>query len=175
MQNSDYKGEAELKLMIKKIFLSFVFLMFCVSGFCISVSFQVLQHSENKNSVTNTTYAIEDEILNDFFNSGYIVSNFPATTSISNEQNKKLWKLGFDEAVEGSFDKFIQINLYFSNVTKNENDFVEKIDWKVVSIKDGKIIEEKQKKVEKQSTANNENTRLFAKDFADYIKTVIVK
>ena len=62
--------------------------MCAVSGFCASVSFQIVQHNDSMSSVCNSVLVIEDEILNSFFNSGYIVSNSPAARSSSAAQDK---------------------------------------------------------------------------------------
>lgn len=165
----------------KKTFCALLWLMCAVSGFCASVSFQIVQHNDSMSSVCNSVLVIEDEILNSFFNSGYIVSNSPASMSSSAAQDKKLWNLGYSEAVEGSFEDFIQIHLYFNESTAKNTQtvalgMIDKIGWKIVSLKNGKTVEEKTKSIKKTMGADTEdNVRLFAKDFAVYIQGVLRK
>lgn len=163
----------------KKILIAFLALFLGYAGFCNSVSFQVVQHNNSLSDVCNSSLIIEDEIMNNFYNAGFIVSNWPASISNSNEENKKLWNMGYTEAVEGSFDYFIQINLFFNesestNVEKVELGLIDKVSWKIVSSSNGNIIEEKNKNIEKPMGADSEdNVRLFAKDFSIYLQKVL--
>lgn len=158
---------------MKKCFFAIFLAIFAtLQTFSLGVSFQVVQHSEILTNVSDWTYIVEDEILNSFFNSGYIVSNWPAATATSDSEAKKLMKLGMNEAKDGGVDDFVQINLRFKNKTSEVNT-IDSVDWKIVSLKNGKTIEEKRKSLDKKESAKEDDIRFFAKNFADYIKKVL--
>ena len=56
---------------------------------------------------------IEDSVLNNFFEYGYIVTNSDAAISESKAQDEKLYKIGQGDAFNGFSDYFIQIRLYY--------------------------------------------------------------
>lgn len=147
--------------------------------FAKSLAFQIVQHNESMSGVCNSAYVIEDELLNYFFDSGYIVSNAEASISSSAEDDKKLWTNGFYEASDGSFDDFVQIHLYFgSGADKNAQKvflgMIDSVSWNITSIKTGKCLESDKKSVQKPMGADTEeNVRNFASDFAAHIKKVI--
>lgn len=165
----------------KKTICAAICLALGTAVFAGSVSFQIVQHNDSMDSVCASALIIEDEIMNSFFNSGFIVSNSPASVSSSSAQDKKLWNLGYDEAVSGRFDDFIQVHLYFNESTARDTQkvslgMIDKIGWKIVSLKNGTMLEEKSTYVEKPLGADTEaNVRLFAKDFAGYIQNVLRK
>ena len=51
--------------------------------FARQVSFQIIQHDERTEKVTEQSLVIEDELLSGFFESGYIVTNSPTVVSNS--------------------------------------------------------------------------------------------
>ena len=139
------------------------------NGFCSSLSFQVLQHNDSLNDVCESALVIEDEILSYFFDKGFIVTNVPASVSKSDEQDKKFYQNGYNEAAGGSFDDFVQIKLYFTGDEKQNSKIalgnMKKISWKVVS-----------QDVETEVAADNEkNVRNFANEFAVHLNKVLVK
>ena len=148
------------------------------SGFCGSLSFQILQKDESMNDVCESALVIEDEILNYFFDNGFIVSNVPAAVSNSEAEDEKFYKDSYNEAVNGTVDQFCLVKLYFTGGAE-ENQRVsignmKKISWKIVSIRTGKIIEEASTAVEKKISMNEEaNVRNFAADFAMHLHKVI--
>lgn len=150
------------------------------SGFCSSLSFQVIQHNDSLNSVCESALVIEDEILSYFFDKGFIVTNVPASVSKSDEQDKKFYQNGYNEAAGGSFDDFVQIKLYFTGDEKQNTKValgnMKKISWKVVSVVSGKILEEGSHDVQTEVSADNEkNVRNFANEFAVHLNKVLVK
>ncbi len=152
----------------------------CVShyGFSSSLSFQIVQHNASLNKVSQSAYVMEDEIMNYFFDNGFIVSNATASISTSADDDKKLWSDGYYEAAEGSFDAFIQIHLYFNGSADNENKvalgLIDTVSWSVTSVRTGKCIEENKRRVVKPMDRDTEaNLRDFAFDFAAHIKQVL--
>lgn len=165
----------------KKTIAAVICLALGAAVFAGSVSFQIVQHNDSMDSVCDSALIIEDEIMNSFFNSGFIVSNSPASVSSSSAQDKKLWSIGYEDAAGGRFDDFIQVHLYFNGSTARDTQsirlgMIDKISWKIVSLKNGSTLEEKSRYIEKPLGADTEaDVRLFAKDFAGYIQSVLRK
>lgn len=165
----------------KKILLTVILgLITAWSGFCSSLSFHVIQHNDSLNNVCESALVIEDEIMNYFFNAGYIVTNVPACISKSEEQDLKFYQNGYNEAANGAFDEFIQIKLYFTG-SEEENIKValgnmKKISWKVVQTTTGKVLEEGNQDVTVDVAVDSEaNVREFASDFANHLNKVLGK
>lgn len=162
----------------KKIFLFFAFACFSFCAFSRSLSFQIVQHNESLDTVCRSAYIIEDEIMNYFFENGFIVSNAEAGLSSSEEQDRKLWNDAYYDALEGSFDEFVQIHLYFNDSADNSEEsalgMIDSVSWSITSVKTGKRIEEKKISVKKPMDKDNEaNVRDFANGFASHIKQVL--
>ena len=163
----------------KKVFLFFFSALFAAGLYARSLSFQIVQHNDSMNGVCSSAYVIEDELLNYFFENGYIVSNSQASISSSADDDKKLWCDGYYEASDGSFDDFVQIHLYFGenpniNEKKVSLGMIDSVSWNITSIKTGKCLEKNTKSVTKpMGSDTEENVRNFASDFAAHIKKVI--
>ncbi len=148
------------------------------SGFCGSLSFQILQKDESLSDVCESALVIEDEILNYFFEHGYIVSNVPAAVSKNDEEDRKFYTDAYNEAVDGTVDQLCIIKLYF-NGGERENlkpsvGTMQKISWKIVSVRTGKVLEESSSAVKEEITqTENANVRDFAIDFAMHLQKVI--
>lgn len=148
------------------------------SGFCGSLSFQILQKDECLNEVCESALVIEDEILNYFFDQGYIVSNVPAAVSNSEEQDRKFYTDAYNEAVDGAVDQFCLIKLYFTGGgQENQKPSIgtmKKISWKLISLRTGNVLEESSTTVTKEITqTENANVREFAADFAMHLQKII--
>ncbi len=85
---------------------------------------------------------IEDSVLNNFFEYGYIVTNSDAAVSESAAQDEKLYKIGQGDAFNGFSDYFIQIKLYYvrTDQTLTTSSDLYKIDFSITSVKTGKKI-----------------------------------
>ncbi len=121
-------------------------LLFCTT-FCFAnqISFQIVQHDESKDNVSEDSMIIEDSVLNNFFEYGFIVTNSDAAVSDSTEQDERLYKIGQGDAFNGFSDYFVQIRLYYERTEKTltNNADLYKIDFSITSIKTGKIIADK--------------------------------
>ena len=121
-------------------------LLFC-STLCFAnqISFQIVQHDDSRDSVSEDSFIIEDSVLNTFFEYGYIVTNSDAAVSDSKAQDERLYKIGQSDAFNGFSDYFIQIMLYYDRTeqTQSANADLYKIDFTITSIKTGKKIAEK--------------------------------
>ena len=104
---------------IKKLSL-FCFISL-LSTFCFArqLCFQIVQHDSAAKELTEQSLTIEDEVLNSFFDCGYIVTNSNATISNSQNQDETLFKTGIKDAFDGFSEIFIQINLFFEQNDEN--------------------------------------------------------
>ena len=128
-----------------KMFL--ILLLICSSCcFAKQISFQVVQSNNSFDEVTEEAFFVEDALISDFFENGYIVTNSPAAVSDSDDCEKKLWKTGAEEALNGGSDYFVQVILYFTekkDSTINKNVMIlDKIDYTVCVTKSLDIIAE---------------------------------
>ena len=98
---------------IKKLSL-FCFISL-LSTFCFArqLCFQIVQHDSAAKELTEQSLTIEDEVLNSFFDYGFIVTNSNATISNSQNQDETLFETGLKDAFNGYSDIFIQIQLFF--------------------------------------------------------------
>jgi len=111
-------------------------LLLCAQ-FCFAkqVSFQIIQHDDKTQNVTEQSLVLEDEMLNSFFETGYIVTNSPTVVSESDENDVILYNKALGDAYEGSSDYFIQVKLFYNNSLKQ-------IDWSIASVATGNKIKE---------------------------------
>ena len=165
----------------KKILVLVSALFMLSSAFAGSLNFQVVQRSSNLKDVCESSLVVEDEILNYFFDAGYIVSNSQSAASVSDKEDSKLWNTGLSDSAEGSFDYFVQIKLILNNdVSSKETPCglgnFNKLSWKLVSVQTGKVIEESSKKIDRPVGLDTEaNVRDFAADFAYHLRKTLRK
>lgn len=157
--------------MKKIVSVFFIAVLFCSAMFGKSISFQVVQHNKSLTEVCPTVLVLEDELLNFFFDIGYIVSNEPAVATNNASKDSQLWNAGFNASVDGSCDNFIQIILDFNDVDSVSQNiqlgYINKVSWKVASTSTGKIISESSSKITKPMGADSEdNVRIFAIELA---------
>lgn len=123
--------------------LCFVILLAFCSSLCFAkqISFQIVQHDEAATEVTESSLIIEDEILNTFFDYGFIVTNSQAKVSTENEIDEKLYKIGVGDAFNGYSDFFIQINLFYEKIKESENNVIglTKVNFSVTSVQTGEV------------------------------------
>ena len=113
--------------------------------FANQISFQIVQHDDSLDSVSEDSMTIEDSVLNNFFEYGFIVTNSDAAISESAAQDERLYKIGQGEAFNGFSDYFVQIKLYYKRTdnTLSQSSDLYKINFSITSIKTGKKIAEK--------------------------------
>lgn len=118
-------------------------LFFSSLCFAKQVSFQIVQHDSATDDVTEASLTIEDEILNTFFEYGYIVTNSAAAVSSSTSQDEKLFKTGKNDAFNGFSDFFVQINLYYGRTeeTITEQSDLQKVIFSITSVKTGETFD----------------------------------
>ena len=149
-----------------------------ISGtFCFAnqISFQIVQHDDSKDSVSEDSMTIEDSVLNNFFEYGYIVTNSDAAISESSAQDEKLYKIGQGDAFNGYSDYFIQIKLYYqrSEETITESSDLYEIDFSITSVKTGKKIAAKSMKNIKIDRTKKNNLVQISDDLVNEISKAL--
>lgn len=127
---------------IKTLVFSMLFLLGGMSCFAKQLSIQVIQHDGLKEDVSDSSFIVEDEVMNGLFDKGYIVTNSPASVSNSNAEDEKIFKTGMKEASEGYSDYYVQISLFYTG-SEEVNPMTTgliKVEWSVFSVKSGKRI-----------------------------------
>lgn len=127
---------------LKRFCILSVLLLSGTLCFANQISFQIVQHDESVDCVSEDSMVIEDSVLNNFFEYGFIVTNSDAAISDSATQDEKLYKIGQGDAFNGFSDYFVQIKLYYErteNTLSSTSDLYE-IDFIITSVKDGKKI-----------------------------------
>ncbi len=127
-----------------RIFLIFMFVMTGSCCFARQISFQIVQHDLSCQNVTEQSNAIENEVMNCFFDKGYIVTNSEASVSESDGQDETLWQEGFGEAFDGYSDYFVQIKInYMERESKMNGRLIKdvgSVDYKITSVQSGEDI-----------------------------------
>jgi len=130
----------------KRSILTTVILFAASLCFAKQITLQIVQHDESTDSVLEASMVVEDELLNEFFNCGFIVTNTPASVSDSIVQDSKLFTDGIGDAYEGSSEYFVQIKLYYNLAQRTKGSDLVKVDWTLASALTGLKIEEKSMK-----------------------------
>jgi hypothetical protein len=117
-------------------FLLIAGLLLCAQlCFAKQISFQIIQYDDRTQNVTEQSLVIEDELLNGLFETGYIVTNSPTISFDSGSDETALYNKAMGDAYEGFSDYFLQIKVYYKNA-------LNKINWSLASVSNGKIIKE---------------------------------
>ena len=146
-------------------FLISAFLI-CSSCFARQISVQVVQHDLSLDYVSEQSLIVEDELLNGFFDQGYIVTNSEASISDSEERDNDLFHFGYGEAYDGASDYFVQVKLFYDAANKKSKMDVtpcklDHIDLVVINVSSGKTIKESTiKGIEKSNT--DDSVRLLS-------------
>ena len=143
--------------------------------FANQISFQIVQHDESLDCVSEDSMIIEDSVLNNFFEYGYIVTNSDAAISESKAQDEKLYKIGQGDAFNGFSDYFIQIRLYYERTEETlsaASDLYE-IDFSITSVKTGKKIADKSMKNIKLDRTKKNNLVKISSDLVNEISKAL--
>lgn len=158
---------------VRKFFLGFSFLIFSEFCFCQQLSFQIVQHDTSSDDVTEQSFIIEDQLVEMFFENGFIVTNSPTVSSSSETQDETFWKTGLKDAKDGFSDYFVQIKLYFSKKNKDDGkSILNKAEWTLVSAKNGKELKKSTVKTPKSADIN-EDLYLVTENIFSEIKKAI--
>ena len=143
--------------------------------FANQISFQIVQHDESADCVSEDSMIIEDSVLNNFFEYGFIVTNSDAAISDSSAQDEKLYKIGQGDAFNGFSDYFVQIKLYYERTeeTVSNSSDLYKIDFIITSVKDGKKIAVKSMKDIKIDHTKKNNLAKVSSDLVNEISKAL--
>ena len=160
---------------LKRLSLLIVLLAGTSLCFANQISFQIVQHDDSLDSVSEDSMIIEDSVLNNFFEYGYIVTNSDAAISDSTAQDERLYKIGQGDAFNGYSDYFVQIKLYYERTdqTLTTNSDLYKIDFSITSIKTGKKIADKTIKDIKIDRTKKNNLSKVSADLVNEISKAL--
>lgn len=152
---------------IKKVFAVTAMLFMCGFVFAGQISVQVVQHNLALDYVSEQSLIVEDELLNGFFDKGYIVTNSLAQVSGSSEEDSELMYAGFGEAYEGSSDYFVQVKLYYdASSNKGSNDAtqcrLDHIDWVMMKVSSGETLKSSSVKGSDKKPGTDDNVRIIS-------------
>lgn len=160
---------------LKRLFILTVLLASGALCFANQISFQIVQHDESLDSVSEDSMVIEDSVLNNFFEYGFIVTNSDAAISESKAQDEKLYKIGQGDAFNGFSDYFVQIRLYYERTEQtlvNTSDLYE-IDFSITSVKSGKKIADRSMKNIKIDRTKKNNLVKISADLVNEISKAL--
>ena len=160
---------------LKRFYIFSVLLLCGTLCFANQISFQIVQHDETIDSVSEDSMTIEDSVLNNFFEYGFIVTNSDAAISDSTDQDERLYKIGQGDAFNGFSDYFVQIKLYYerSENTLSSNSDLYEIDFIITSVKDGKKIAAKSIKDIKIDRTKKNNLAQVSSDLVNEISKAL--
>ena len=160
---------------LKRLSLMTVLLLCGMLCFANQISFQIVQHDDSLDQVSEDSMIIEDSVLNNFFDYGFIVTNSDAAISDSKTQDEKLYKIGQGDAFNGYSDYFVQIRLYYERTeeTLSTSSDLYKIDFSITSIKTGKKIADKSMKNIKIDHTKKNNLVEISSDLVNEISKAL--
>ena len=154
-----------------------LFILLCSSALCFAnqISFQIVQHDDSNDCVSEDSMIIEDAVLNSFFEHGFIVTNSDAAISDSTAQDERLYKIGTGDAFNGYSDYFIQIKLFYERTeqTLTASSDLYKIDFVIASPKTGLKIAEKSIKDIKIERGKKNNLAKISSDLVSQINKAL--
>ncbi len=132
-----------MKLLIAKMFC-IVFISSALCAFAPSVVVQMAQHDTEREALRESTFILENGVLNVLFDAGYIVSSLP--TAINTDIDANL-KESIKLAKEGYMSYVVYINVYYhtyegvydETITVED---IDAIDWKIVKTSDMSVFSE---------------------------------
>jgi len=170
-----------MKRKTKLFFCSAVMGIFAASSlFASAISFQVVQHDKSQDKIRLSSYQIEGDLMEYFFNAGYIVTNSPTVIANSDEDDKKEYTKSIKSAEEGECDYFVTLltDYNVANSTGPEQSLlsnIHEISWRVIDIATGKEIASGVKKtgVVSPTQDNEDGISSFAFEIAAEISASI--
>ena len=167
---------------MKKISLVLCAAVFgAVCSWATELSFQVVQHNEALDTVSEETLVIEDQILDYFFNVGDIVTNEPALAAAP-EDAEDLRKSAYVIAASGGAEYFIQLRLFYSGKGAKDSANISlknlvHIQWTITDAASGKKIADVKAKVRKPASGRTdvEGVKEYAASVADAMRKELRK
>lgn len=154
---------------MKKLVTFISILMVATACFARQISVQVVQHNDAWDSVGEHSLVVEDELMNGFFDYGYIVTNSETSVSVSEENDEELLNSGFAEAYDGFSDVFVQVKLYFKKLGGNtersgmDPSKLDHAELVIMDVKTGKKIQVTEVKGSTKQPGTDENVKIVSK------------
>lgn len=152
-----------------------------VCSWATELSFQVIQHNDALDTVSEQTLVIEDQILDYFFNLGDIVTNEPALAAVT-EDAEGLRKTAYAIAAAGGAEYFIQLRLFYSGKRSKDPANISlknlvHVQWTITDAANGKKIADVKTKVRKPASGRTdaEGVKEYAASVADAMKKELRK
>ena len=148
--------------------------------FASALSIQVVQHSKGESKIFETTRAIENSLLDFFFENGCIVSNSPiAVSQFDANEDENIFYKGSDDAYYGSIRYFVTVYVDLDIDDSKNPDAValsniSKISWKTVDVRTNEEIDHGSGKV-KASAANAKKKEDAEKRVVDFASEVAAR
>ena len=160
---------------LKRLSLLIVLLAGTSLCFANQISFQIVQHDDSLDSVSEDSMVIEDSVLNNFFEYGFIVTNSDAAISESLAQDERLYKIGQGDAFNGYSDYFVQIKLYYERTaeTLSASADLYQINFSITSVKSGaKIVDKTLKDLKFDRTKKNNLVKISSELVSEISKAL---
>lgn len=153
-------------------------LVFAANCFSRQISVQIVQHNLSLDYVSEQSLIVEDELMNGFFDKGFIVTNSEAAISTSEEDDDALFHVGFGEAYDGSSDYFVQVKLYYASSSKSTSleiapSKLDRVDLIVMKVSSGEKIKESSIKGSDKKPGTDENVRLVSSSLIKEIQKAL--
>ncbi len=134
-----------MRLTVKTVLIKIiVFIMLSVNiySFAPSVVVQMLQHDVERDVERESTFLLENGVLDVMFDAGYIVSSLPITI---NKDVDSTLKETISVAKAGYMSYVVYVNVYYRDYgfTGDETisiEDIESVDWEIVSTKDYSVL-----------------------------------
>jgi len=162
---------------MKKALFAIVLAFFVCAAYAKSFSLQVVQKNTPGDQVFDSSFVVEQTILDHFFDRGLIVSNNEVLVQKNDEvQNKTDIRRSMIEAKIGCMDLFVKLSLNYSvldsaNPTAILLSNIKSADMEIVSLEENKTI--CSGKFTPPATTDLNNNRSGVEDFAEDIANKI--
>ena len=152
-----------------------------VCSWATELSFQVIQHNDALDTVSEQTLVIEDQILDYFFNLGDIVTNEPALATVV-EDAEGLRKTAYAIAASGGAEYFIQLRLFYGGKGSKDPANISlknlvHVQWTITDAASGEKIADVKTKVRKPASGRTdaEGVKEYAASVADEMRKELRK
>ncbi len=162
---------------MKLFCMKFAVILLISTGLCAfspSIVVQMVQHDTDRSELRESTFILENGILDAFFDAGYIVSSLPTTI---NQDVVEMMTETTAIAREGYMSYVVYISVFYHSygLEKDETISVEDIEivnWKVVSTTDMSVLGEGETDIAYRIPGENDliAMRNFSNDLATQIK-----
>ncbi len=151
---------------VKKLALFCILFAASIYANAVSVAFQIVQHGDS--TIKDSSYVVEEALFEFFFNKGIVISNSPIIISDDYEKDESFFMKSLDEADEGGVKYFIEFTAEYDSTKSSNPDLallenVKSISWKLIEVKESKVLGSG-----KKSPSNNGRIKNAQKGLSDF-------